>query len=126
VAAAGSGEANVLAAAGSTNSDTLGLAESATCWLLRSRSVPAMKRGRRSLDMCNAAELPAPSTEFWARATAWVRSIWFTPESLDRCFTEGEQDYVDPLAEAVASNRRVDQDLFDVAEGVLDKPLSKA
>src|SRR6266436_925671 len=28
-----------------------------------------------------------------------------------------------PLAEAVASNRRVDQDLFDVAEGVLDKPL---
>ena len=27
-----------------------------------------------------------------------------------------------PLAEAVASNRRVDQDLFDVAEGVLDKP----
>jgi len=30
-----------------------------------------------------------------------------------------------PLAEAVASNRRVDQDLMSVAEGVLDKPAGK-
>ena len=30
-----------------------------------------------------------------------------------------------PLAEAVASNRRVDQDTMSVAEGVLDKPASK-
>jgi 6-phosphofructokinase 1 len=30
-----------------------------------------------------------------------------------------------PLAEAVASNRRVDQDLMSVAEGILDKPAGK-
>src|SRR6266436_1448649 len=70
--------------AASTNLDTLDLAASATCWLLRSKSVPVMKRVRLSSDTCNAAELPAPSTEYWAHDTAWEQLIWFTQENLDR------------------------------------------
>ena len=91
-------------------------------WRTRSKNGPASSRARWCSATSSAADRPALSTVYWPRATDWARSTWCIAANLgSMAALRGNKIISIPLAEAIASNRKVDQEILDAATGILDK-----
>jgi len=53
----------------------------------------------------------------WLRAMGWARLTWCTAAGWDMAALRGNKMVSITLAEAIASNRKVDQEILDAATG---------
>ena len=101
--------------------------ESAPLSLWKSRNAPASSPARWFSDTFNAAAPPALLIAFWQRVMDWAPSTWcIVGEFGQMAALRGNKIISISLAEAIASNRKVDKEILDAATGILDKLDYKA
>ena len=91
-------------------------------WRGKLKSAQISRPDRWSWDTSSAAVRPVRSIACWPRGTGWAPSTWCIAQSgaaWRRC--AGTRSSSVPLADAIASNRKVDPELIEVANGILDK-----